>query len=211
MNEAMRLAPPISALVPHFVKMERSMPAEATSDSEEQRLVERLRERDPGALRDVYARFGRVTFGFLLKALGDRGAAEDVQQQVFLEVWRRSDRFDPERGKLLTWVMTIARSRAIDHLRRRVPEPVDHESAATRVEVPSGVDEIEALADQWRMRALLDRLPATEAGLLRLRFYAGFSQAEIAQREGIPLGTVKTRMVSGLRRLRGMIDEENGR
>lgn len=210
MNEAMRLVPPISALAPHFVKIERSMPAKATPDSEE-RLVERLRERDPGALRDVYARFGRVTFGFLLKTLGDRGAAEDVQQQVFLEVWRRSDRFDPERGKLLTWVMTIARSRAIDHIRRRVPEPVDHESAATSVGAPSGVDEIEALAEQWRMRALLDRLPATEAGLLRLRFYAGFSQAEIAQREGIPLGTVKTRMVSGLRRLREMMDEENGR
>ncbi len=165
----------------------------------------------PGALRETYDRFGRTTFGFLLKTLGDRGAAEDVQQQVFLEVWRRSDRFDPERGKLLTWVMTIARSRAIDHMRRRVPEPIDPEVAATSVEAPSGASEIEALADQWRMRALLDRLPAAEAELLRLRFYAGFSQSEIAEREGIPLGTVKTRMVSGLRRLREMIEEENGR
>jgi RNA polymerase sigma-70 factor, ECF subfamily len=210
MNEATKLAPAISASATHYVKM-RAMPAEARSDTEEQRLVERLRERNPGALRDVYARFGRVTFGFLVRTLGDRGAAEDVQQQVFLEVWRRSDRFDPERGKLLTWVMTIARSRAIDHLRRRVPEPVDHESAAASAEAPSGVDEIEALADQWRMRALLDRLPSAEEKLLHLRFYAGLSQTEIAQREGIPLGTVKTRMVSGLRRLREMIDEENGR
>ncbi len=134
-----------------------------------------------------------------------------MQQQVFLEVWRRSDRFDPERGKLLTWVMTIARSRAIDHMRRRVPEPIDPEVAATSVEAPSGAGEIEALADQWRLRALLDRLPAAEAELLRLRFYAGFSQSEIAEREDIPLGTVKTRMVSGLRRLREMIEEENGR
>jgi RNA polymerase sigma-70 factor, ECF subfamily len=188
------------------------MPTEATPNpEEEERLVAGLRDRDPVALREIYDRFGRPTFGFLLKTLGDRGAAEDVQQQVFLEVWRRSDRFDPERGKLLTWVMTIARSRAIDHIRRRVPEPIDPEVAAASVEAPSGTGEIDALADQWRMRALLDRLPAAEAKLLRLRFYTGFSQSEIAEREGIPLGTVKTRMVSGLRRLREMIEEENGR
>lgn len=209
MTEA--ISPALFPLALPSVKMGRSMSAEGRSDAEEEDLVERLRGGDPEALRDVYARFGRVTFGFLLKLLGDRGAAEDVQQQVFLEVWRRSDRFDPERGRLLSWVMTIARSRAIDHLRRRVPEPVDHESAASSGEPPSGADEVESLADQWLMRALLDRLPTAEAELLRLRFYAGFSQAEIAQREGIPLGTVKTRMVSGLRRLREMIDEENGR
>lgn len=209
MNEAIGHA--LAPLPFPSVNMGRSMSAEGTSPAEEQRLAQLLREHDPGALREVYDRFGRVTFGFLLKMLGDRGAAEDVQQQVFLEVWRRSDRFDPERGKLLAWVMTIARSRAIDHLRRRVPEPVDQESEPGSHQAPSGGDEIEALADQWLMRALLDRLPPSESELLRLRFYAGFSQAEIAQREGIPLGTVKTRMVSGLRRLREMIDEENGR
>lgn len=186
------------------------MPADATPSLEERRLVEGLRDREPEALQEAYDRFGRITFGFLVKTLGDRGAAEDVQQQVFLEIWRRADRFDPERGKLLTWVMTIARSRAIDHLRRRVPEPIDPESAAAAADAPSGGGEIEALADQWRMRALLDRLPATESKLLRLRFYAGFSQSEIATRQGIPLGTVKTRMVSALRRLSEMIEEENG-
>lgn len=184
---------------------------EAAPDREEDRLAARLRERDPGALQELYGRFGRTTFGFLLKTLRDRGAAEDVQQQVFLEVWRRSDSFDPERGRLLTWVMTIARSRAIDHQRRRVPQPIDPEVAARSAEAPSGADEIEAVAEQWRMRALLDRLPAAQAQLLRLRFHAGFSQSEIAEREGIPLGTVKTRMVGGLRRLREMIEEENGR
>ena len=196
---------------PHCAKMPGSMPAEATPNREEDRLVARLRDRDPEALDELYGRFGRTTFGFLLKTLRDRGAAEDVQQQVFLEVWRRSDSFDSKRGRLLTWVMTIARSRAIDYMRRRVPEPIDPEVAARSAEAPSGAGEIEALADQWRMRALLDRLPTAEAELLRLRFYAGFSQSEIAGREGIPLGTVKTRMVSGLRRLREMIEEENGR
>lgn len=202
-------APPTGVV--DCVKMGPSMPAEATPNLEDGHLAARLRARDPAVLNDLYERFGRTTFGFLLNTLRDRGAAEDVQQQVFLEVWRRSGSFDPERGSLLTWVMTIARSRAIDHLRRRVPEPIDPEIAARSIEAPSGASEIEELADRWRVRALLDRLPPEQTELLRLRFYAGFSQSEIAAREGIPLGTVKTRMVSGLRRLREMIEEENRR
>jgi RNA polymerase sigma-70 factor (ECF subfamily) len=212
MSEATTFAPNPRTLPPGFVTMDGSMAAEATPSQDEGRLVERLRERDPVALREIYDRFGRITFGFLLKALSDRGAAEDVQQQVFLEVWRRSDRFDPARGRLLTWVMTITRSRAIDHQRRRVPEPVDPQAAGRAGDVSSiGAEgEIEALAEQWRMRGLLDRLPASESELLRLRFYGELTQSEIAAREKIPLGTVKTRMFNGLRRLREMIDEENG-
>ncbi|HMB52037.1 MAG TPA: sigma-70 family RNA polymerase sigma factor [Thermoanaerobaculia bacterium] len=190
------------------------MAAEATpSEDGEARLGARLREGDEVALREVYERFGRVAFGYLLKALGDRAAAEDVQQQVFLEVWRRAASFDPERGTLLTWVMTIARSRAIDQLRRRVPEPVEPETVASAADAgaPSGESELDELAEHWRMRALLDSLPESESELLRLRFYGGFSQSEIAAREDVPLGTVKTRMFSGLRRLREMIEAENGR
>lgn len=211
MSESIALATPRLTARPGYGKMSRVTPAEATP-SNEARLAERLRERDPDALREVHERCARVTFGFLVKALGDRGAAEDVQQQVFLEVWRRSDRFDPERGRLLTWVMTITRSRAIDHQRRRVPEPIDPQAAATTGDVWSvGAEgEIEALAEQWRMRGLLDRLPASESELLRLRFYGELTQSEIAAREEIPLGTVKTRMFNGLQRLREMIDEENG-
>lgn len=186
------------------------MAVDATPSREQGRLAARLRERDPEALREVYERCGRVSFGFLVKALGDRGAAEDVQQQVFLEVWRRAPAYDPERGSLLTWVMTIARSRAIDHARRRVPEPLDPDAAASAAESGSQVEsEVEALAERWRMRALLERLPEAEAALLRLRFYGGLTQSEIAAREDIPLGTVKTRMFNGLRRLREMIDAEN--
>jgi len=212
MSEATTFAPNPGTLPPGFVTMDGSMAADATPSQDEGRLVEGLREHDPVALREIYDRFGRITFGFLLKALSDRGAAEDVQQQVFLEVWRRSDRFDPARGRLLTWVMTITRSRAIDHQRRRAPEPIDPQAAGTASDISSigAGGEIEALAEQWRMRGLLDRLPASESELLRLRFYGELTQSEIAARERIPLGTVKTRMFNGLRRLREMIDEENG-
>lgn len=188
------------------------MVEQSITGDEEGRLAASLRARDPAALRELYERSGRLTFGFLVKAVGDRGAAEDVQQQVYLEVWRRADTFDPQRGRLLSWVMTIARSRAIDHLRRRVPEPVDPETAASAAETGSGsAEEMEALAEQWRLLAMLDRLPPAEAKMLRLRFYGGLAQSEIAARESVPLGTVKTRMFNGLRRLREMIEEEEGR
>jgi RNA polymerase sigma-70 factor (ECF subfamily) len=208
MTETATIAPLRALPEPPSVKMRRAMAEQATPSDGSERLAERLRERDPAALREVYDRLGRVSFGFLLKTLGERGAAEDVQQQVFLEVWRRAESFDPERGSLLTWVMTIARSRAIDHLRRRVPDPVDPQTATAALETGAGGEEIEALAEQWRLRGLLDRLPAAEAELLRMRFYGELTQSEIAAREGIPLGTVKTRMFNGLRRLREMIDAE---
>lgn len=180
----------------------------ATRDRNERRLAKRLGRREPEALRELYDLHGRATFGFLLRALGERAAAEDVQQQVFLEAWQRGERYDPERGGLLTWLLQIARSRAIDHLRRRVPEPRDPASAvalADRVVDESGFDE---LLEHWRMAGELALLPGEEAELLRRRFYLGQSQTEIAAATGLPLGTVKSRMVSGLRRLRESLEGE---
>ncbi|HEU4701282.1 MAG TPA: sigma-70 family RNA polymerase sigma factor [Conexibacter sp.] len=176
------------------------------ADREERLLARRLADREQTALADLYARYGRATFGFLLKALRDRATAEDVQQQVYLEVWQRASQFDPERGSLLTWVMLIARSRAIDQLRRRVPVPQDPAgSPALEIPVEAAVDE---LVEHWHMTDLLSRLPHEEAELLRRRFYGGLSQSEIASETGVPLGTVKMRMVSGLRRLRAMMEPE---
>src|SRR5215470_5501164 len=91
----------------------------------DRRLAARLRAGDDDALAEAYRIYGATTFGFLVRLLGDRASAEDVQQQVYLEAWRRAGDYDPRRGGLLTWLLTIARSRAIDHLRRRVPEPRD--------------------------------------------------------------------------------------
>ena len=172
----------------------------------ERRLATRLRRRDPQALRDLHADLGAPVFGFLRHALGDRGAAEDVMQQVFLEVWQRGPDFDPRRGSPLAWVMTIARSRAIDHLRRRIPEPRDPAGATS--EDARGDFELDELLERWRLAALLGRLPVQEADVLRRRFYDGRSQAEIAAETGVPLGTVKSRMAAGLARLREALDQE---
>ena len=173
-------------------------------DRRERRLAARLRAGHPDALADAHAAYGAATFGLLVGMLGDRAAAEDVQQQVFTEVWRRAGDYDARRAGLLTWVLTITRSRAIDHLRRRVPEPRDPQLPDTRT-VPSGAD---ALLERWRVAQLLGRLPEAERALLRLRFYDELSQSEISAATGIPIGTVKARMVRGLTRLREMIEAE---
>jgi RNA polymerase sigma-70 factor (ECF subfamily) len=169
-------------------------------------LARRLISRDPRALAEVYERFGSVSFGFLVNLLRDRQAAEDVQQQVFLEVWQRAPTFDPARAGLLTWIMTIARSRAIDHLRRRIPEPAGTMQAETGSAAAG--DETERLVERWHFAGLLRQLPSDEAKVLRLRFYDELTQVEIAGRTGIALGTVKSRMVSGLRRLRELMEEQ---
>jgi RNA polymerase sigma-70 factor (ECF subfamily) len=182
-----------------------SKPEQAAGSQSADALVERLTQRDTRALAEVYELYGSTCFGFLLGTLRDRQTAEDVQQQVFLEVWQRAPTYDPARASLLTWIMTIARSRAIDQLRRRIPEPAG--SAATDAMAGSVGDETEQLIERWHFAGLLRRLPPEEATVLRMRFYEELTQTEIAARTGIPLGTVKSRMVSGLKRLRGLMEE----
>ena len=148
--------------------------------------------------------------GYLVNVLGDRGTAEDVHQQVFLEVWQRAPAYDPARASILTWIMTIARSRAVDQLRRRVPEP--HDPSGSQMMALAVDDDPErspdALVERWQVAHLLGRLRPEEAELLRMRFYEELSQTEIAERTGIPLGTVKMRMVSALETLRGLVERE---
>jgi RNA polymerase sigma-70 factor (ECF subfamily) len=166
-----------------------------------------LRNGDEGAIEQIYAEYGRVVFGYLRRTLRDVGAAEDVQQQVFTEVWKRGASYDSTRSSLLTWIMQIARSRAIDNLRKRTPEPVEVDDNFP-TETTGGDGFTDELNDQWQVAQLLQRIPREESDLLRSRFYLGKSQAEIAAEEGIALGTVKMRMVSGLRRMRTLLDEE---
>jgi len=170
----------------------------------ERRLVAALRRGDDAALRDVHHQYGATIFGYLVGVLRDRATAEDVYQQVLMQVWRRGSSYDPARASLATWMLTIARSRAIDALRDRRPGPVDPDVLP---EDPAEPFE-EAALERWRMAHLLGQLPADERQLLHLRFYEGLSQTEIEARTGIALGTIKTRMVRGLERLRALLDAE---
>jgi RNA polymerase sigma-70 factor, ECF subfamily len=196
---------PAPALRPRLVDPVSS--PERTATREDRRLADGLRRRDPAALEQLHAACGRTVMGFLVRTLGDRGAAEDVFQQVFLEAWQRAA-YDPERAAPLTWIMTLARSRAIDHLRRRVPEPRDPAGSLALLEGEDPGAALDGLVEQWRFAHLLGQLPEEEAAILRRRFYDGATQREIAAATGIPLGTVKMRMVQALGRLRTLIDQE---
>jgi len=210
-TEALPRPRPVAALPSRRVAARAGRAGRRRPERAELRLAARLRDGDPDALAEIYGQYGATTFGYLVRALRDRAAAEDVQQQVYMEVWRRAGEYDAERAGLLTWAMMITRSRAIDHLRRRIPEPRAPEVAARTIE--AGQDtaaESDALADRWRMTHYLGCLPEDERTLLRMRFYEELSQTEIAARTGVALGTVKARMVRGLRRLRELIEAEEG-
>jgi RNA polymerase sigma-70 factor (ECF subfamily) len=175
----------------------------------DRRAVEALRARRPEAMALVMEAHGRAILGFLIGVLSDRATAEDVLQQVLLEVWQRAASYDPDRAGLLTWVLMIARSRALDELRRRVPEPVDPATVAERAPADGRSDsDPERLLEQWRIAGLLERLPQEEAQLLRMRFYDGLSQSEISEQTGIAIGTTKTRMVNGRCQLRNLLESE---
>ncbi len=147
--------------------------------------------------------------GFLGQMLHNSATAEEVTQQVMLEVWQRRASFDPSRSSMSSWVMMIARSRGIDQLRRQVPEPHDPQVTATLVDSAAPQeDPADQLAEQWRMAHLLTLLPRDEAEVLRMRFHREMSQSEIAAETGMALGTVKMRMVSALGRLREMMESE---
>jgi len=184
--------------------MRRSEPSDI-----ELQIADGLRRRDPEAVRALYAEYGPRTLAALSDTLGDRSAAEDVFQQVLLEAWLRCTSYDPARASLRTWLATIARSRAIDHLRRRVPEPCDPADTVA-VDLVCEREPLADVVDRMVVDGLLARLSPGEAEVVRLHFHFGFSQSQIVSRTGVPLGTVKSRMASALRRLREMMAEEEG-
>jgi RNA polymerase sigma-70 factor (ECF subfamily) len=174
-------------------------------DAAESRIAELLRNSDDEGLRLITDRYGPALQGFLSQLLGDRAGAEDVYQRVLLEAWQRRREYDPRRASVFSWLLMMARSRAIDAMRRRVPRPLDPSELP---DPPQADSQIDRLLERWRVVGLLAQLPRQEAELLHQRFYLELSQREIAERTGISLGTVKTRMVRGLERLRRLLERE---
>jgi RNA polymerase sigma-70 factor, ECF subfamily len=195
------------ALEPRRTHTESVANTDLEAERAERELVAALRRGDRDGFEKLESRLRPELLRFLTTLLGDASEAEDIVQVTLLQIWRRSEDYDEQRGTLWAWSRAIARSRALDRLRKRVPEPRDPESLGIRSDV-GDPDPMDAEAERWRLAELLGRLPRREAALLRMRFYAQLSQTEIATATGIPLGTVKSQMVSALRRLRRMLDEE---
>ena len=164
---------------------------------------------DDSALAELYDRFGRVVYGLALRMLRDRSLAEDAVQDVFLDVWRNAHRFMPERAKASTWILTFAHRRAVDIVRReerRQADPLTDDSAAGIA--PEETEEAAWLRfERERVQSALKQLPDVQREALELAYYGGFSQSELAERLGVPLGTIKSRMFAGLARLRELLDE----
>ena len=166
---------------------------------------------DQEALAELYDRFGRVAYGLSLRVVRDEKLAEDAVQEGFLAAWRSADRFMPERAKASTWVLTLVHRRAVDLVRRedrRRAEPLTETTAPA----PAGSAEEDAWLrfERERVQTALRRLPDQQREALELAYYGGFSQSELAERLGQPIGTIKSRMFAGLARLRELLAEPNG-
>jgi RNA polymerase sigma-70 factor, ECF subfamily len=154
------------------------------------------------AIRTLYARFGRPVYGLGLRLLGTREAAEELTQDVFLTAWRKAARFDPARGRLSTWLMTIAHNLAVDRLRRETG--VSRPTLVFVDEVPDapGLDEEAVLMERDAALRALASLTDGERRLLARSYFRGLTAREIALADGIPLGTVKTRLRSAMIKVR---------
>ena len=167
---------------------------------------------DDEALAELYDRFGRVAYGLALRVLRDERLAEDAVQEAFLTAWRNADRFMPERGKASTWVLTLVHRRAVDLVRhedRRRADPLPDTTEPTPVD--SAEDDAWLRFERERVQAALQQLPDQQREALELAYYGGFTQSELAERLGQPVGTIKSRMFTGLARLRELLaDPSNG-
>lgn len=167
---------------------------------DEMRLVARIRAGDQQAMSELYDRYAKVVYAVALRVLQDAAAAEDVLQDIFLQLWRNPDAFDASRGSLTSWLAVIARHRSIDRLRKRHPE-TDIEDCVI-AGGPDLRDETERNLVVEKVRAALGEMNPDQRRLLELAFFEGLTHTEIAAKTGEPLGTVKTRIRAGLQQLR---------
>jgi RNA polymerase sigma factor (sigma-70 family) len=170
-------------------------------------LVALVARSDDDALAELYDRHGRVAYGLALRVLRDRSLAEDAVQEAFLTVWRSAGRFVPERAKASTWIFTLVHRRAVDLVRRenrRRAEPLEPTDEVTA----AATDEAAWLAlERARVQEALGKLPDQQREAIELAYYGGFTQSQLAERLGEPLGTIKSRMFNGLARLRDLLEE----
>ena len=164
---------------------------------------------DDAALAELYDRFGGVAYGLARRILRDDALAEDAVQEAFLAIWRGAARFLPERGKASTWILTLVHRRSVDLVRREQRRQAEAlpESAAD-VTTATAEDELWLRLERERVQAALAKLPDQQREAIELAYYGGFTQSELAERLGEPLGTIKSRMFTGLARLRELLEGE---
>ncbi|MEA2494579.1 MAG: hypothetical protein QOJ29_2490 [Thermoleophilaceae bacterium] len=172
------------------------------------RLVQRG---DARAFEAIYDRHGSSAFSLAYRIAGNRAVAEDIVQEAFLSVWRSSVRYQPERGNLRSWLLSVVHNRAIDSIRRSVVQTrnlVDAEGAEERVAAPELTDAEAFRRDEARtVRTAMERLPSDQLRVVELAYFGGFTHTQIADMLGMPLGTVKGRMRLALDKMRDGLGE----
>jgi RNA polymerase sigma-70 factor (ECF subfamily) len=186
----------------------RTMRANVAHLSDEA-LVALVARGDDSALGELYDRVGRIAYGLALRVLRDERLAEDAVQEGFLAVWRGAATFSAERGAARNWVLTLVHRRAVDLVRRaerRRTEPLEdevhHEDRG-----PATDEEALVRLERERVQSALRLLPDAQREAIELAYYGGYSQSELAERLGVPLGTIKSRMFAGLNRLAELLDD----
>jgi RNA polymerase sigma-70 factor, ECF subfamily len=169
-------------------------------------LIAAIRSGNQDAMAQLYARYSSVVYAVALRVLGDSAAAEDLLQEIFMQLWRSPGAFDSGRGNLAPWLAVIARNRAVDLLRKRRPQT---EITETIVSVePDLADEAERGRTMEKVRGVLKEMPAAQRSALEMAYFEGYSHSEIAEKTGEPLGTVKTRIRNGLMLLRKVVEKQ---
>ncbi len=177
--------------------------ADTNATTSDLALVTAIRSGDQSAMAALYDRYSSIVYSVALRVLQNTGAAEDVLQDIFMQLWRNPGAFDASRGKMAAWLAVVARHRAIDALRRRRPVN-DIEDVVVAVEHDLAAD-----ADRSRtmdkVRGALQTMPALQRSALEMAYFEGLTHSEIAEKTGQPLGTIKTRIRTGLLSLRKVL------
>jgi len=171
-------------------------------------LVILVARSDETALAELYDRTGGIAYGLAYRILRDESLAEDAVQEAFLGLWRTAASFMPERAKASTWLLTLVHRRAVDLVRREQRRRSDPLEEAPEPATESAEDDAWLRLERERVQGALAQLPDQQREAIELAYYGGFTQSELAERLGQPLGTIKSRMFAGLARLRELLDDE---
>jgi RNA polymerase sigma-70 factor (ECF subfamily) len=172
--------------------------------AEDEALLARVAQADPGAFEALYARYSGPAYSVAMGMLRDAVRAQEVTQDVFLAIWHGAREFDPARGRARTWILSVAHHKSVDAVRRsrRHPTVPLSETMTSDTDVIEGA---QARIDAGHVRRALEPLSIEQRTAIVLGYYGGYTQQEIAQRLGVPLGTIKTWMRDGLLRLRSIL------